>query len=162
MGVNTRGTAIGTFVALSKNGVGRASPRNHQLRMLDARLTKSRSDGRGGAFGGSGAMAEPSKMRQSGGPNTSFRERPFASSWMKQWMRPTTGKRGPAVLAIGVRQQSVYQRKTRLEKWRQRKASVPAASFTRPAGIWKISVPPVVSSTSGRSRKRANAWQSWQ
>jgi len=28
--------------------------------------------------------------------------------------------------------------------------------------IWNISVPPDVSSTSGRSRKRANAWQSWQ
>ena len=40
---------------------------------------------------------------------------------------------------------------------RQRTASAPVVSFTRPAGIWKISVPPAVSSTSGRSRKRANA-----
>jgi len=40
-----------------------------------------------------------------------------------------TGKRGPAVLPIGVRQHSVYQRKTLLEKCRQRTASVPAISF---------------------------------
>jgi hypothetical protein len=33
----------------------------------------------------------------------------------------------------------VYQRKTLLEKCRQRTASVPVVSFTRPAGIWKIS-----------------------
>jgi hypothetical protein len=52
-----------------------------------------------------------------------------------------TGKRGPAaVLAIGVRQQSVYQRKTLLERRRHRMASVPAVSFTRPGGIWKMSV----------------------
>jgi hypothetical protein len=73
------------------------------------------------------------------------------------------GKRGPAaVLAIGVRQQSVYQRKTLLVSRRQSKASVPEVSFTRPGGIWKMSVPPAGSSTSGRSRKRANAWQSLQ
>src|SRR5262249_16473218 len=33
-------------------------------------------------------------------------------------------------------------------------------SFTCAGGIWKMSVPPAGSSTSGRSRKRANAWQS--
>ena len=69
-------------------------------------------------------------------------------------MRPTTGKRGLAVLPIGVRQQTVYQRKTLLERCRQRTASVPALSFTRPVGIWKMSPPPV-SSTSGRSSKCA-------
>ena len=73
-----------------------------------------------------------------------------------------TGKRGPRGVAIGVRQQSVYQRKTLLERRRHRMASVPAVSFTRPGGIWKISVPPAGSSTSTRSRKRANAWQSLQ
>jgi hypothetical protein len=74
-----------------------------------------------------------------------------------------TGKRGPAaVLAIGVRQQSVYQRKTLLEKRRHRMASVPAVSFMRAGGIWKMSVPPAGSSASARSRKRANAWQSLQ
>jgi hypothetical protein len=51
-------------------------------------------------------------------------------------MRATTGKHGPAaVLAIGVLQQSVYQRKTFLERPRHRTASVPAVSFTRPGGI---------------------------
>ncbi len=71
---------------------------------------------------------------------------------------PMTGKPGPAeVLAIGVRQQSVYQRKTLLERRRDRMASVPAVSFTRPGGIWKMSVPPAGSSTSDRSRKPANA-----
>src|SRR5262249_47607794 len=40
-------------------------------------------------------------------------------------------------------------------------ASMPAVSFTRPGGIWKMSVPPAASSTSARSRKRANAWQSF-
>jgi hypothetical protein len=30
-------------------------------------------------------------------------------------------------------------------------------SFMRPGGIWKMSVPPAESSTSVRSRKRANA-----
>src|SRR3977135_2886404 len=69
-------------------------------------------------------------------------------------MRPTTGKRGLAVLPIGVRQQTVYQRKTLLERCRQRTASVPALSFTRPVGSWTRSAPPV-SSTSGRSSKCA-------
>src|SRR5260370_3387736 len=54
-------------------------------------------------------------------------------------MRTTTGKRGPAVLPIGVRQQSVYQRKTLLEKCRQRTASVPAVSFTRPVARMQAS-----------------------
>jgi hypothetical protein len=49
-----------------------------------------------------------------------------------------------------------------LERRRHRMASVPAVSFTRPGGIWKMSVPPAGSSTSVRSRKRANAWQSLQ
>src|SRR5262249_15099088 len=55
-----------------------------------------------------------------------------------------TGKRGlAAVLPIGVRQHSVYQRRTPLsERRRHRTASVPAVSFTRPGGIWKMSVPP--------------------
>jgi AhpD family alkylhydroperoxidase len=35
-------------------------------------------------------------------------------------------------------------------------------SFTRPGAMWKMSVPPAGSSTSARSRKRANAWQSLQ
>ena len=35
-------------------------------------------------------------------------------------------------------------------------------SFKRAGGIWKMSVPPAGSSTSGRSRKSANAWQSLQ
>jgi hypothetical protein len=55
---------------------------------------------------------------------------------MKEWIMPTTGKCGlAAVLAIGVWQQSVYQRMTLLESWRHRKASVPAMSLTRPGGI---------------------------
>jgi hypothetical protein len=37
-----------------------------------------------------------------------------------------------------------------------------AVSFTRPGGIWKMSVPPAGSRASARSRKRANAWQSLQ
>jgi hypothetical protein len=41
----------------------------------------------------------------------------------------------------------------------QRTASAPAARVTHAAGIWTMSVPPASSSTSGRSRKRANAWQ---
>jgi hypothetical protein len=46
---------------------------------------------------------------------------------------PTTGKCGQAaVLAIGVRQHSVYQRKTLLERLRHRSVSVPAVSVTRP------------------------------
>jgi hypothetical protein len=41
-----------------------------------------------------------------------------------------TGKRGvAAVLAIGVRQQSVYQRKTLLERQRHRMASMPAVEL---------------------------------
>jgi hypothetical protein len=41
---------------------------------------------------------------------------------MKEWTTPMTGKCGrAAVLAIGVRQQSVYQRKTLLERRRHRK-----------------------------------------
>src|SRR5262245_7615684 len=52
-----------------------------------------------------------------------------------------TGKRGlAAVLPIGVRQQSVYQRRTPLsERRRHRTASVPTVSFTHPGGIWKMS-----------------------
>jgi hypothetical protein len=65
------------------------------------------------------------------------------------------------VLAIGVRQQSMYQRKTLLERRRHRMACVPVVIFTRPGGIWKMSVPPAGSSTSARSRKRAIAWQSY-
>jgi len=65
---------------------------------------------------------------------------------------PMTGKPGPGgVLAIGVRQHSVYQRKTLLERLRHRMASVPAVSFTRPGAMWKMSVPPAGSSTSGLS-----------
>ena len=45
-------------------------------------------------------------------------------------------------MPIGVRQQSAYQRRTLLDKRRQRTASVPAVSFTRPTGIWKMSAPP--------------------
>ena len=40
--------------------------------------------------------------------------------------------------------------------------TAPVLSFTRPGGIWKISVPPAAPSTSGRPRKRANVWQSVQ
>ena len=44
-----------------------------------------------------------------------------------------TGKPGAvAVLAIGVWQQSVYQRKTLLERRMHPMASAPAVSFTRP------------------------------
>jgi hypothetical protein len=40
---------------------------------------------------------------------------------MNEWISPTTGKRGlTAVLAIGVRQQSAYQRRTLAEKLMQR------------------------------------------
>ena len=39
-------------------------------------------------------------------------------------------------------------------------ACVPVVIFTRPGGIWKMSVPPAGSSTSARSRKRAIAGQS--
>ena len=53
-------------------------------------------------------------------------------------MMATIGKRGlAAVLPIGVRQQSAYQRSTRLlgERRRHRIVSMPEASFTRPGGI---------------------------
>jgi len=43
-----------------QNGVGLPSPRNHQPKILDARRTKTPSDGDAGAFGGSGPMAERS------------------------------------------------------------------------------------------------------
>jgi len=161
--VSVCGAESGAFVKSSKNGVGQPSPRNHQPRSFDARRAKTASDGGGAAFGGRGPTAERSKMRHRGRPSTSSPEWPLAPWLMKEWMSPTTGKRGPAaVLPIGVRQQSVYQRKTLLEKRRHRTASVPAVSFTRPVGIRKMSVPPAASSTSGRSRKRANAWQSLQ
>jgi hypothetical protein len=62
-------------------------------------------------------------------------ERPSAAWSMKEWIIPMTGKRGPAVLAIGVRQQSLYQRNTPLlPRLTQRNASAPAVSFTRPGG----------------------------
>ena len=95
-------------------------------------------------------------MRHSGGPRISFREGPSASTFIKEWTRPKNGTRAlEAVFAIGVRQQSAYQRKTLFEKRRLRTASIPAVSFTRPGGICTMSVPPAASSTSARSRKRA-------
>src|SRR5262249_1331878 len=130
---------------------------------IDARRAKIVSDGGGGAVGGSAPTAERSLMRQSGLPITSSLARPSAAWSMKQWITPMTGKPGlAALLAIGVWQQSAYHRKTLLERLRQRRASVPTVSFTRRGGIWKMSVPPLASSTSGRPRKRANAWQSSQ
>jgi hypothetical protein len=126
-GVRTRGTESGAFVSTSKNGFGRPSPRNHQLRSFDPRTANRPNEGGGGAFDGSGPAAERSKIRQSGGPSATSRERPPASWSMKEWITPTIGNRGPAVLPIGVWQQSVYQRKTLLERCRQRTASVPAS-----------------------------------
>jgi hypothetical protein len=47
-----------------------------------------------------------------------------------------TGKPGLAgVLAIGVRQHSLYECKTLLERRRHRMASAPAVSVTRPGGM---------------------------
>jgi hypothetical protein len=40
-----------------------------------------------------------------------------------------------------------------LEKRGHRMGSVPAMSFTRPGGIWKMSVPPAGSSTSARPKE---------
>ena len=51
-------------------------------------------------------------------------------------MRATTGKRAlAALLAIGVRQQAAYQRKTLLDKQTQRSSSTPEVSVTQPGGI---------------------------
>ena len=65
------------------------------------------------------------------------------------------GKPAPAPLAMGVRQQSVYQRRTPLsESRRHRRASVPAVSFKCPGGIWKMSVPPAGSSSRSVEKTR--------
>src|SRR5262249_10952392 len=146
-----------------RNGVGRARPRIHQPNIFDARRTETLNDGGAVGVDGSGPTAERSEMRQRGGPGTTSREWPAASWSMKQWISPIRGTRGPAVLPIGVRQQSVYQREIPLLlRRRHRTASMPALSFTRPRGIWKMSVPPAASSTSASSRERADAWQSLQ
>jgi hypothetical protein len=91
--------ARGAPVRSSKNGVGRASPLTHQPSIFDVRQPKTRSDGGGGAFSGSSPTAERSKMRQSGAPSTSFRERLSASCSMNEWITATTGKCGPAGIA---------------------------------------------------------------
>ena len=57
---STRGTEHGAFVLSSKKGVGRASPRIHQLKIFVARRAKIPSEGGGAAFGGSGPTAERS------------------------------------------------------------------------------------------------------
>src|SRR5215471_12625400 len=57
-GESSCGTERGAFVRSSKNGFGRASPRIHQLTTFAARQAKTRSDGGGAAFDGSGPMAE--------------------------------------------------------------------------------------------------------
>src|SRR5262249_52395754 len=62
-GVSTRGTEQGAFVRLSKNGVGRASPRTHQPSSFVARRTKIPNEGGGGAVGGSGPAAARSSLR---------------------------------------------------------------------------------------------------
>jgi hypothetical protein len=105
-------------------------------RYLDARRAKTPTDGGSGAFGRSGPTAERSKMRQSGGPSASSLERLSASWSMKECTTPMTGKPGLAgVLAIGVRQHSLYECKTLLERRRHRMASAPAVSVTRPGGM---------------------------
>ena len=72
------GIERGAFVRSSKNGFGRASPRIHHPTTFIARRVKTRSDG-GGAFDGSGPMAECSKMRHSGRPSSASRDRPSAA-----------------------------------------------------------------------------------
>jgi hypothetical protein len=107
LSLSARGTARGALVRSSKNGVGRPSPRTHQPSSFDARRAKSPTDGGGGAFGGSAPIAERSKIRQSGGPSTSFRDLPPAAWSMKQCTSPMTGKprgrvgnRRPATFAV--------------------------------------------------------------
>lgn len=71
-----------TFVRSSKNGFGRARPRVHQLTTFMARVVKTPSDGGGGAFDGSGPVAERSKMRHSGKPSNASRDPPAAPQSM--------------------------------------------------------------------------------
>src|SRR6516225_5587590 len=52
------GMERGAFVQSSKNGFGWASLRIHQPRSFVARRVKTRSDGGGAAFDGSGPIAE--------------------------------------------------------------------------------------------------------
>jgi hypothetical protein len=59
------------LVRWSKNGVGRLSP--HHPSILDARRTKTPSDGGSGAFGGSGPTASRSKTRRCGREQGSHR-----------------------------------------------------------------------------------------
>jgi hypothetical protein len=100
--VSARGTARGVLVRTSKNGVGRASPRTHQPSSFDTRRAKSPTDGGGGAFGGSGPTAEPSNIRQSGGPSTSSRDLPSAA-W-EAGPRWSVGNRRPATLGVPAQQ----------------------------------------------------------
>src|ERR1051326_4542086 len=72
---------------------------------------------------------------------------------MKLWITPTNGTRAPPVLPIGVRQHAAYQRcKPRGPRRTQPTRSRPVVRVRRHGGIWKMSVPPAASSTSGRSR----------
>ena len=57
-GESSCGGERGSLVRSSKNGFGRASPRIHQPTTFVARRAKTRSDGGGAAFDGSGPMAE--------------------------------------------------------------------------------------------------------
>ncbi len=70
-------------------------------------------------------------MRQSGGPITSSRDTALGLV-AHEGMNETKNREASvaAVLAIGVRQQSAYQRKTLPKKRRHRTASAPAVSFT--------------------------------
>src|SRR4030081_1411736 len=75
-----------------------------------------------------------------------------------------TGKRGPAgELAVGVRATIAVPAQDLVgEAQASHAVRARGELHAPPSGIWKMSVPPAGSSTSARSRKRANAWQSLQ